>query len=78
MFELQIFLQRRRKLILRVAALLAVCVAGLLVVLPRANANDDGALAQSSGVSSILLSPARISGGQFSILYAPKLSSLQG
>lgn len=72
MYELQIFFQRRRKMLTRIGALIAVGVGGLLAVLPRADAHDAQAqmTAQAGGPQSVLLSPERMSGERFAVFYA--------
>jgi hypothetical protein len=72
MYELQIFFQRRRKMLTRIGALIALGVGGLLAVLPRADAHDAQvqAVAEMGGPSSFLLSPERMSGERFAAFYA--------
>ena len=71
MLELQIQFQRRRKTLMRVAALLAVGFGGLLLVLPGADAHDVSArVAQLDDGKSFLLSPEPMSGEGFSAFYA--------
>ncbi|MEO6013208.1 MAG: hypothetical protein ABIQ30_06435 [Devosia sp.] len=62
-----IFFQRRRKLLLRLGALLILGAGGLLAVLPRADAHDVTVQPVEPKVS--LLSPAPLSGRQFSTFY---------
>lgn len=68
MYELRIVLQRRRKMLTRVAALLALGVGGMLAVLPRADAH--GVVARPSDPRSLLLSPEPLSRGRFAEFYA--------
>jgi hypothetical protein len=68
MYELQIFFQRRRKMLTRVAALLTLGLAGMFAVLPRADAH--GPMVTSSDPKSFLLSPEPMSGERFSAFYA--------
>lgn len=68
MYELQIFFQRRRKMLTRVAALLALGLGGMLAVLPRADAH--GMIAANSDPKSFLLSPEPMSGERFAVFYA--------
>ena len=69
MYELQIFLQRRRKMLTRLGALLALGLGGMLAVLPRADAHGTMP-ASNSDPRSFLLSPEPMSGEQFSAFYA--------
>lgn len=68
MNELQIFLQRRRKMLTQLVAIVALGLAGVLAILPRADAHVTSAAAGDP--RSILLSPAPISGEQFAVFYA--------
>ena len=68
MYEMQIFLQRKRKMLTRVGALLALGIGGMLAVLPRADAH--GTIAANADPKSFLLSPQPMSDAQFSTLYA--------
>jgi hypothetical protein len=68
MHELQIFFQRRRKMLTRVAAILVLGGGGMLAVLPRADAH--GTIATNSDPRSLLLSPERVSGERFGTFYA--------
>ena len=65
---LQTFFRRRRKMLTRVAALLALGLGGLFAVLPRADAHD-AAHADTTNGKSLLLSPERMSGERFSVFY---------
>jgi hypothetical protein len=68
MYELQIFFQRRRKMLTRIGALLALGVGGMLAVLPRADAH--GTIVANTDPKSFLLSPEPMSGEQFAAFYA--------
>jgi hypothetical protein len=68
MYELQIFFQRRRKMLTRIGALLTLGLAGMFAVLPRADAH--GPVATSSDPKSFLLSPEPMSGERFAAFYA--------
>ena len=72
MYELQIFFQRRRKMLTRLAALLTLGLGGLLAVLPRADAHDAArvTVADASIGKSLLLSPEPMSGARFAAFYA--------
>jgi hypothetical protein len=63
MHELQIFFQRRRKMMTRVGALLVLGLGGMLAVLPRADAH--GTIARPVDPKSFLLSPRSISSRHF-------------
>lgn len=67
MYDLQIFFQRRRKMLTRLGALLVLGIGGTLAILPRADAH--GAMVASADPRSILLSPQPISGGRFAAFY---------
>ncbi len=67
MFELQIFFQRRRKMLTRLSALLAIGIGGMLAVLPRADAH--GTVLATNDPKSLLLSPEPLSGERFSTFY---------
>lgn len=66
MNDLQIFLQRRRKMLTRLGALLALGLGGMLAVLPRADAHGP---VVNSDPKSFLLSPERMSGERFAVFY---------
>ena len=68
MYVLQIFFQRRRKMLSRIGALLALGIGGMLAVLPRADAH--GAVVTSADPKSFLLSPEPMSGERFAVFYA--------
>jgi hypothetical protein len=68
MYDLQIFFQRRRKMLTRIGALLALGIGGMLAVLPRADAH--GAMTVSNDPRSFLLSPEPMSGERFAAFYA--------
>jgi hypothetical protein len=67
MYDLQIFLQRRRKMLTRLGAILALGLGGMLAVLPRADAH--GQVVSSGDPKSFLLSPEPMSGERFSAFY---------
>lgn len=70
MSGLQIVLVRKRKLLIRGGAVLALGLAGLLAILPRADAHD--AAHQTVSVSDpirVLLAPQPVSGRHFATLY---------
>ncbi len=72
MYELQIFFQRRRKMLTRIAALLLLGVGGMLAILPRADAHGTTAAASAStDPKSFLLSPEPLSSARFGTFYAP-------
>jgi hypothetical protein len=64
MYDLQILIQRNRKIIARLVILLALGTAATLAILPRADAGADAP-------GSTLLSPHRLSGPHFSLFYPP-------
>jgi hypothetical protein len=68
MYELQIFFQRRRKMLTRIGALLALGIGGMLAVLPRADAHG-AVVAAHSDPKSFLLSPEPMSGERFAAFY---------
>ena len=68
MFELQILFQRRRKMLTRAGALIVLGLAGLLAVLPRADAHDAQHVA-SIDSRSLLLSPEPMAGRRFAAFY---------
>lgn len=65
MYELQIFVQRRRKMLTRIGALLVLGIGGMLAVLPRADAH--GTVAASTDPRAFLLSPEPVSGPRFAV-----------
>jgi hypothetical protein len=69
MYELQIFFQRRRKMLTRIGALLTLGVAAMFAVLPRADAHGPVVVA-SNDPKSFLLSPEPMSGERFAAFYA--------
>ena len=70
MFSFQVLLQRKRKLLFRCAAAGAIGLAGLLAVLPRADAHGgEPQVVRGSGPLSALLSPNPLSGREFAVLY---------
>jgi hypothetical protein len=68
MYELQIFFQRRRKMLTRLGALLVLGLGGMLAMLPRADAH--GPVVANADPRSFLLSPEPMSGERFSAFYA--------
>ncbi len=67
MYELQILIQRRRKLIARLMIVTILGLAATLAVLPRADAH-----VRTAGASEVsLLSPQPVWGTGFSRLYPP-------
>jgi hypothetical protein len=70
MFELQIFFQRRRKMLTRLSALLVLGIGGMLAVLPRADAQG-AIMVTTNDPKSLLLSPETMSGERFSTFYVP-------
>ena len=68
MYDLQIFFQRRRKMLTRIGALLALGIGGMLAVLPRADAH--GVVTANTDPKSFLLSPEPMSGERFAAFYA--------
>ena len=73
MFELRVSIQRRRKLLVRLGAVLAIILAGVLLVLPRSSADDTPAPNRVAdlGDKRILLSPASFASAQFGTFYGP-------
>jgi hypothetical protein len=70
-FALQMFFQRRRRMLARLGALLALGLGGLAAILPRADAHDASrAMVADMGSRSLLLSPEPMSGERFSAFYA--------
>jgi hypothetical protein len=67
MYDLQIFFQRRRKMLTRVGALLVLGLAGTFAVLPRADAH--GTVVKQADAKAFLLSPHSISGRHFAAFY---------
>ena len=71
MFELRFLVPRRRKMLTRVGALLALGLGGLFAVLPRTDAYVSSRTAVADlGGKSFLLSPEPMSGERFSAFYA--------
>jgi hypothetical protein len=71
MSGLRLFVQRRRKVLTRVAVLAVIGVGALLAVaLPRADANDHAPGGDKLGAIRLLLSPAPVSSGRFMASYA--------
>jgi hypothetical protein len=70
MSGLQIFIQRRRRVLIRYGVVVALGIAGLVAVLPRADAHDGSQQIVVRAPSlSTLMSPAPISGRQFAAFY---------
>ena len=70
MFGFQILLPRRRRLLVRCAAVGSIGLAGLLAVLPRADAHGGEPLALGGNEAlGALLSPNPLSGREFAVLY---------
>ena len=67
MYAFRIFFQRRRKVLTRLGALLALGIGGTMAVLPRADAH--GVSAATHDPKSVLLSPDRLSGERFAAFY---------
>jgi hypothetical protein len=68
MYEPQSFVWRKWKLATRLGVVLALCVAGLLIMLPKADANSPRATADAGRVSA-LFSPEPVSSRHFATLY---------
>ena len=69
MFELQIFLQRRRKMLTRLSALVVIGLGTMLAILPRADAH--AMVVVPDNPKMLLLSPERLSAEGFSAFYVP-------
>lgn len=69
MYDLQIFFQRRRRVMIRLIALLVLGLAAMLAILPRADAH--GAVVEPVDPVAILLSPTPLSSLAFSTFYPP-------
>lgn len=63
MYDLQIFFQRRRRMMTRVIALLVLGLGGMLAILPRADAHAE--VAVSNDPAAYLLSPKSLSSQAF-------------
>ena len=72
MFALQMFVRKKRKVLARLVALLALGLGGVAAALPRADAHDASriAIADIGKDRSFLLSPEPLSGERFSAFYA--------
>ena len=72
MFELKLFVQRRRKMLLQLGALLTIGLGALIAVAPtpRADANEQVRTARLPDAMSLLLSPAPLSSERFLAYYA--------
>ena len=68
MYDLQIFFQRRRRVMTRVIALLVLGLAATLAVLPRADAHG-AAIVTPPDSAALLLSPKPLSSLAFSTFY---------
>ena len=73
MYDLRVFIQRRRKLLVRLGALLAIILAGVLLTLPRSGADDNSPPVKIAdlGDKRILLSPESFASAEFSTFYGP-------
>ena len=73
MFELRVFIRRRRKLLVRLGAVLAVILAGVLLALPRSGADDNSPPVKVAdlGAKRILLSPEFFASAEFGTFYGP-------
>ena len=73
MYDLRVFIQRRRKLLLRLGTLLAILLAGVLLALPRAGAHDQSPPVKIAdlGDKRILLSPESLASAEFGVFYGP-------
>jgi hypothetical protein len=70
MSGLQIFVQRKRRVLIRYGAVVVLGVAGLIAILPRADAHGtDAQIIAPADRLSALLSPAPLSGRQFAAFY---------
>ena len=67
MYELQIFFQRRRKMLTRLLALLTLGTGGMLAVLPRADAH--GVMTANTDPTAILFAHEPMSGERFGTFY---------
>ncbi len=65
--SLQIFLHRKRKMLTRLVALLALGLGGMFALLPRADAHVPEVTGDPA--KSFLLSPERLSGERFAAFY---------
>lgn len=70
MYPLQIFLQRRRKLLVRIGALLILGLGGMIAVLPRADAHPTIAVVDTGSLS-FLLDAQPLSSRHFAALTPP-------
>lgn len=67
MYELQIFLQRRRRTLVRLAVVTVMGLAATLAILPRADARGPAIKAPAAAAS--LLAPYSLAGPMFSRFY---------
>jgi hypothetical protein len=70
MYPLRIFLQRNRKLLMRLAALFVLGAGGMVAVLPRADAHPNAAKA-AAGPLALLLAPQPVASRHFALLTPP-------
>ncbi len=74
MFELRLFVQRRRKMLARLGAMVALGIGGLLAVMPlpmgASETPSGGARPSLSDPMRLLLSPAPLSSERFLAYYA--------
>ncbi len=70
MFALQLFLKRKRKVLIRYGAVALVGATVIAVALPRANANDPQAqTVATNDQMSALFSPERVASSKFPVSY---------
>ena len=70
MFGLQIFVQRKRRMLIRYGVVALVGTAVIAVALPRADAHDPHSqTVATNDEMSVLLSPEPVSGRQFAVFY---------
>ena len=70
MFGLQLFLQRKRRMLVRYVAVALVGAAVIAVALPRADAHSPQAqTVAANDEMSMLFSPEPVSGQRFAVLY---------
>jgi hypothetical protein len=70
MLDLRLFVQRRRKLLLRVGAVVAVVAGGLLCLAPSIRADAEQVRAPKSDAMALLFSPERVASDRFMASYA--------
>jgi len=71
MYSLKIFLQRNRKVLARLAALLVLGAGGMVAVLPRADAHPGAEQRAESGPLALLLAPQPIASRHFALFTPP-------